>query len=107
MKFVNLTSHVINELGSNQKFPVSGAVARVATHETSEVIGEVVVKTVHYGDIVGLPKPQSDIVYIVSAIVLNAIQNNDEGRTDVVSPSTLIRGANNQPVGCDGFRRNG
>jgi len=39
-----------------------------------------------FGDIVDLPAPQNDTVYVVSAIVLSAAK--EQGRTDVVAPDT-------------------
>lgn len=39
-----------------------------------------------YGDMTGLPGPAPDTIYIVSSLVLAALQG--KGRTDVVAPDT-------------------
>lgn len=108
MKFVNLTSHEINELVSGTTFPVSGIVARVSTVETVDRnFGKIQVKKTVYGEIVGLPESQEDTIYIVSSIVLNALRELGTNRTDIVSPAKSVRGADGQVTGCLGFRING
>ena len=61
--------------------PASGTVARVSNSFTE--FDEDGVCRVEYGDVEGLPAPEPDTLYIVSAMVLAAT-----GRDDVVAPAT-------------------
>ena len=103
MQFINLTSHTINEIITGLAIPPSGRVARVkaSTIKSAEHAG-VPIYSSTFGDVEGLPEPKPDVIYIVSALALNAVPTN---RTDVVSPGSLQRNEHNQPIGCCGFRR--
>ena len=103
MQFINLTSHTINEITTGLAIPPSGRVARVkaSTIKSAEHAG-VPIYSSTFGDVEGLPVPKPDVIYIVSALALNAVPTN---RTDVVSPGNLQRNEHNQPIGCCGFRR--
>ena len=103
MQFINLTSHTINEITTGLTIPPSGRVARVkaSTIKSAEHAG-VPIYSSTFGDVEGLPEPKPDVIYIVSALALNAVPTN---RTDVVSPGNLQRNEHNQPIGCCGFRR--
>ena len=103
MQFINLTSHTINEITTGLAIPPSGRVARVkaSTIKSAEHAG-VPIYSSTFGDVEGLPEPKPDVIYIVSALALNAVPTN---RTDVVSPGSLQRNEHNQPIGCCGFRR--
>jgi len=89
------------------EIPPSGQVARVSA--TAQQVGTItidgfdfpVVKTV-FGEVTGLPEPQEDTVYIVSTLVLSAVQ----GRKDVVAPNTgaAIRDSEGRVVGVPGFQ---
>lgn len=82
MNFINLTPHAIT-LNDGRVFESVG-VARVGnTFSDFDSDG---VCSVAYGDIEGLPAPQEDTLYIVSALVLSAAKA--AGRTDCVAPST-------------------
>jgi hypothetical protein len=91
---VNLTPHEVilyDSIGQSivLKIPPSGRVARVAVK--SEIVGEVngiLIRKTTYGDIVDLPDQQEDTVYIVSTVVLLALQAKGIRRGDVVSPDT-------------------
>ena len=103
MQFINLTSHTINEVTTGLAIPPSGRVARVkaSTIKSAEHAG-VPIYSSTFGDVEGLPEPKPDVIYIVSALALNAVPTY---RTDVVSPGSLQRNEHNQPIGCCGFRR--
>lgn len=87
-KIVNLTPHTVKVVNSDnqiiREYPSQG-VARVAT--TAEVIDEVdgisVVRT-KFGEIVGLPDPDGESIFIVSMVVGQAVS----GRSDVICPDT-------------------
>jgi hypothetical protein len=91
---INLTPHEItiyDQTGQEivLRIPPSGKVARVSI--SAQTVGEingVAVRKTTYGDVQDLPDPQPDTVYIVSTIVLIALQSKGITRTDVVSPDT-------------------
>ena len=103
MQFINLTSHTINEITTGLAIPPSGRVARVkaSTIKSAEHAG-VPIYSSTFGDVEGLPEPKTDVIYIVSALALNAVPSN---RTDIVSPGNLQRSETGAIMGCCGFRR--
>ncbi len=115
LKLVNLTTHHLRDVASDQEFPPSGTVAKVDYHRTSDNLRiqgyakEIKVSTTHYKNIVGLPPFDKDnnILYVVSAFIINALAHNNDNRTDIVAPGPKITGAGNQTVGCNSFRFNG
>ena len=60
---------------------------------------EVVTNT--FGSVTGLPDPSPGVNYIVSGMVLDALQG---ARFDVYAPGPLLRDENGQPIGCVGIR---
>ena len=82
MKFINLTPHTIT-LNDGTSFPTEGN-ARVADTYT-EFNASGVCKVKH-GAIEGLPEPEANTTFIVSAMVLAAAK--EKGREDVVAPAT-------------------
>lgn len=106
MIFMNLTPHILNIIradGSTMSVPPSGAVARV-----TEVRGEVAMtvdgveirRPSTWGQVVGLPDSQDGHIFIVSAMVSEALGGS---RSDVMRPGELIRDASGQPIGCRGL----
>ena len=70
-----------------------GVEARVAEklHETSQIPLDqehVDLYEWSFGDIEGLPEPQKDVMFIVSAMVISALRERGIRRTDLVSPHT-------------------
>ena len=105
MKIVNLTPHDI-VITDGPTFPPSGIVARVSVQQVDAGdINGIPVKTQTFGDIVDLPDPADDTVYIVSALVLSAAKA--AGRTDCVAPDTAnaVRDDNGHIVSVPGFIR--
>lgn len=94
MKLVNLTPHDLNLILNGDvaiRIPPSGTVVRVDVIRTQagtvDVCGVVVpINVSAYGDVVGLPAPIKDTLYIVSALVAQVA-----GRADVVYPDDLVR----------------
>ena len=78
--YINLTPHPIS-LNDGRVFPPSGSVARVSTSFT-DIENDVC--EVCYGEVENLPSPETDAIFIVSAMVLAACK----GRDDVVAPAT-------------------
>jgi len=104
-KIVNLTPHDI-VITDGPTFPPSGTVARVSVQQVDDGdINGIPVKTQTFGDIVDLPAPQKDTIFIVSAMVLNAAKA--QGRTDVVAPDTAnaVRNDDGHIVSVPGFIR--
>lgn len=77
MNLINLTPHAIVIIGDDDKstvVPTCGDVVRCAV--TSEPAGEfagIPLSRTTFGEVVGLPDPQPDTLYIVSMIVRNAV----------------------------------
>ena len=82
--------------------PPSGHHARVSSESipVEREFGFEVVTNV-FGSVTGLPDPSPGRNYIVSGIVLDALQGS---LSDVYAPGALLRDANGQPVGCIGLR---
>jgi hypothetical protein len=85
-KLVNLTPHLIRvQDGEILELPSEG-VARVTI--TDEIIGDVdgiPVVAGTPGEVTGIPDPVSGVIFIVSAIVLSALNGT---RRDVMAPDT-------------------
>jgi hypothetical protein len=98
MKLVNLTPHpIIIIIGEkNVTLLPSGVVARVSEKEREiSQINNIPVIKIEYGDVTGLPNPEPDTIYIVSAMVAQAIN-----RTDLFYPARLVRDENGKIIGC-------
>lgn len=108
--FVNLTPHSINILkkdGSILTITPSGKVARVAVGEGEviEVEGVEVVAT-ETGELEGL----EGLVVEEGAVLITSLAAKEATRAAfphalVTSPRALIRGADGQPIGCQGLAR--
>jgi len=90
MRIINLMPHAIvlrSENGETTVAP-SGEVARVSTTPGVVIQPEgfpcAVASATVYGDLEGLPLPQTGVIYLVSALVLARCH----GRTDVFGPGT-------------------
>ncbi len=109
---INLTNHTIKELISGKEIEVSKTgVARVETvqipiYEDPE--GFKIFKT-EYKDIVGLDIENIDenTLYIVSAVVLNALLYKGLHFDNIVAPKESIRDNNGNVIGAKNFRVNG
>lgn len=105
MKIINLTPHAV-VITDGPTFQPSGKVARVSVQQVDAGdLNGIPVKKQTFGDIVDLPAPAPDTVYIVSAIVLSAAK--DAARTDCVAPDTAnaVRDDNGHIVSVPGFVR--
>ena len=80
--FKNFTPHAV-ALNDGTVFPSMG-IARVSasfsTPDTNGICSQI------FGDVTGLPEPQDNVFFIVSALVLSAAK--ESGRTDCVAPAT-------------------
>lgn len=90
--FINLTPHVIRIIDVDRvvhEVSPSGTVARVDTIETEQASVSVdgalfSVKSRTMGEVSGLPDPNGVSIFLVSSMVLDALQ----GRGDVFAPDT-------------------
>ena len=101
----NLTPHSIVVILSNDiRYVItpSDSVARCSS--STEVIGEVngvpLTRTI-YGEVVGLPQPKENTIYIVSTLVAQACPNRD----DLFIPNEIVRDTNGKIIGCKSFGR--
>lgn len=106
-KVVNLTPHAINVVVGSHTigYLASGTIARVASSQVivGDINGIPVANTI-WGDVIDLPAPQVDTIYLVSAMVLGALKGS---RPDVYGPNTgaAIRNDAGQIVGVPGFQQ--
>ena len=105
VNLINLTAHDIHLYRGNElveKVPSSG-IARVSVR--SEIIGEIggyPISKNFYGEIIGLPEPQPETFYVVSALVAQAAA---ERRTDLLVVNDTVRDEAGRIIGCRGFAR--
>jgi galactitol-specific phosphotransferase system IIB component len=96
VNIVNLTPHDIVLCGNTI---TSSGVARCVTNV--EQIGEIAgvkINRKSFGEVTGLPEPKADTIYIVSAIVAQAISGK---RNDVFIVDDTIRNEQGQIIGCN------
>ena len=94
MNFVNCTPHALTILGLGT-LPASGVVPRCTTSRVEmPPIGGLRLVRQEVGAVTGLPDAAPDTIYIVSGMVLGALNGT---RSDVVAPDT----------GADAVRENG
>jgi hypothetical protein len=103
MKIINVTPHDIRLIGPDgaiKEVARTLAVARVT--QTLEQVGSsdgIPIYRATYGPVEGLPDPEPDTLFIVSALVRAACPD----RSDLASPGELVRGPDGQPIGCRGL----
>jgi hypothetical protein len=101
----NLTPHnIVVIVNDDIRYVIttSDSVARCSS--STEVIGEVngipITRTI-YGEIVGLPDPKENTIYIVSTLVAQACPNRD----DLFIPNEVVRDDSGKVIGCKSFGR--
>jgi len=109
VRLINMTPHEIiiyDQSGQNIlfKIPPSNSVARVSVtqQKIAEINGVPVFKTT-YGKVENLPDPQPNTIYIVSALVLQALAGS---RSDIVAPDTgsgAVRDSSGRIIGTKNF----
>ena len=112
IRYINLTPHALQVKSMDGGFitilPDAEGPARViydhlppeqVTIGGSEVAVAVAGKP---REIIGLPDPQPDIVFIVAKAVADAAPRH---RGDLISPGRLLRDADGNVTGCDGLTR--
>jgi len=98
---VNLTPHEVKFVDGNSVWSIpSAGVARVETlvEKARELpVSGIPVVRATKGEVVNLPNPSKGTIYIVSAMVREAVPH----RTDVFSPHGLVRDDAGNVVGCE------
>lgn len=107
IKLVNLTPHAVNVIGENGEtimtIQPSGMVVRCSvTRVQVGKINGIPVNRTQFGAVEGLPESQPDTVYIVSALVAQAVAG---ARDDVVIPDDAVRDEQGRVIGCRAFAR--
>jgi len=104
MKFVNLTPHDISVEGLGT-IPASGTIARVTVAQRDiGTRGGIRLRQSVKGLVEGIPAPQDGVTYIVSGMVLDALQG--ARIADVVAPDTgadAIRNEKGHIIAVRGF----
>lgn len=101
----NLTPHnIVVVLDDDIRYVItpSGTVARCSqkTESIGEINGVPLTRTV-FGDVINLPAPKEDTIYLVSTLVAQACPN----RNDLFIPNEIVRDENGKVVGCKSFGR--
>ena len=103
IKLVNCTPHDVNLITKNGNitFPRSGIIPRLT--ESQQKVNSVTVNGIEidimeksFNEVEGLPEPQENTIFIVSALVAGAVKNRD----DLVVPNDTIRDGEGRIVGC-------
>ena len=109
MKIINCTPHPVvwvDKNGNKTVFEPSGDVPRLETNtQKAGWIDNIPLVRNVMGEVVGLPDPVDDVVYIVSFLVCQACPD----RTDLVAPDTtpesVVRDENGRIVGVKRFQK--
>lgn len=103
VKIVNLTGHridILDETGKLRVFSPSGVVARAELkHMPLMTVNGIRINAPTWSEIIGLPAPQKNTIYVVSRMVKNLIP----GRYDVVCPGERVFNDKKEVIGANGF----
>lgn len=107
-KIVNLTPHSINLLVDDKEIviPPSGTIARAETErrqiDTIKIDGaNISINKTVFGDVVGLPDPKPDTIFVVSMLVAQAVPHRD----DVFIVDDTVRDDKGRIVGAKALAR--
>nr|DAZ56591.1 MAG TPA: hypothetical protein [Caudoviricetes sp.] len=106
MKIINCTPHAINFLREDNSVLAtvepSGAIARAAqTRDRVSEVNGIPVNQCSYGSVTGLPDPQPETIYLVSALTAQACRD----RNDVYITDDAVRDDSGRIVGCRAIAR--
>lgn len=109
MRIVNLTPHEVKIVdGGNNVVAVfpSDGVARVCQYDVlvDEIDSIPVVKT-EFGEVLGLPEPAEDTVFIVSRITVEVARAQGLSTDDLLVTSGAVRDDQGRIVGCRALAR--
>lgn len=107
MNIINLTPHTVNIYNdANEKYarmcvPASGTVARCAVERTPLApFANFPVFKSKFGEVQDLPEPRENTIYVVSALVVSALNG---ARPDVYCPGEAVRDESGRIIGCIGL----
>jgi len=102
-KIINLTPHSLNIKkidGSIETIQPTGIIARVSSKvETVGEINGISITKQTFGDVIDLPEPTEDTVFVVSRMVKDRVPD----RTDVLVPGTPVRDDKGNIIGANGL----
>ena len=104
--FINCTPHEVYDVKSRIRLAYDKAneIRTDTTSEIAEIIDGIEIFTSNVALRDPLPPEVPGVIYVVSALCLNAIP---AGRKDFVCPGNPVRkGKDKEVYGCRGFRRN-
>nr|WP_270554615.1 hypothetical protein [Butyricicoccus sp. AF05-36] len=101
MTIINLTPHAINFLREDNSVLAtvepSGTIARASqTRDRVSEVNGIPVNQCSYGSVTGLPDPQPETIYLVSALTAQACRD----RSDVFIVDDAVRNESGQIIGC-------
>lgn len=100
MKIINCTPHPITLRDKEYK---SQSVARVnTTTKTISKINDIEILETVFKNVVGLPDPKENTIYVVSSIVLNHVKDL---RTDIYAPTDFQRDSEGKIIGANALTR--
>lgn len=106
MKIINLTPHSISFLSEDNSVLAtvepSGTIARASqTRDRVSEVNGIPVNRCSYGAVTGLPDPQPETIYLVSALTAQACRD----RNDVFIMDDAVRDENGRIIGCRAIAR--
>lgn len=106
MTIINLTPHAITFLDGNNSvlatIEPSGVVARASqTRDRVSEVNGIPVNQCSYGAVTGLPDPQDETIYLVSALTAQACRD----RSDVFITDDAVRDDSGRIIGCRAIAR--
>lgn len=106
VEVVNLTPHAINILDSDnfivKTFESSGIARCTCSRNQIGNVNGIAINSNYYGEVTGLPEPKDGTMYIVSALVAQAVKYV---RSDVLVTDDAVRNDDGQIIGCRAFAR--
>lgn len=108
MRLVNLTGHDLHLPHLGLTLPAESTAAKTTrVQKLVGVIENIPVYDIEYTNIAGLPEPEEGVLYIVSAVTLNAVREIYPERTDVLATMKPIKDSQGNTVGCGALRMKG
>ena len=107
VSLINLTPHTINFVQDGEVVlsVESSGLARVSS--TTTVVGQFEINGVEiprthtvYGEVEGLPDPQTGVIYVVSGMIVSALAQQGIHRDDLFVPGQQVRDEQGRVIGC-------
>lgn len=109
MKVVNLTPYEVTVYDDDdvviKTYPSEGLARASHVNTPVDNVDGVLVVSTSYGEVTGLPEPAEGMVYIVSAITLNAAKAHGRTTKDLLVTSDPVYDDEGRVIGCRAFAR--